>query len=319
MKVSACFGVILLVIALCQAGPTPKAAEKKSLVDDVKLETKTADLKIKETGEDKDRAKKSAASFCVQINSGSSQPTQISCKGNQSETPKVPLTIQTQTIPQHIQTFNVVQPVAQIPQANVVVPQPVVQPFQTVQIVQPALQPYVQSIPAVSIIQSVPQSNIIQTNSISKPKPKPTPVPAPIIEIKPTTEEPKPLRIEQAPQPLPQPQETLSILPVASPCHEHAIAIPSSPVVLVSEPEPAQFTTVVQVPSIGSCNNPLHGIISPCTCQDNVAVLSEPNIETMAMKILPITSYSSLFPGSSFRMPYDSNIASYITPQVSSS
>lgn len=316
MHVNACFAILLLAIALAQAGPAPKTIEKKSLAEDTKLETKKADLKIEEAGEDKDRAKKSATTFCVQIKPGSTQPTQVPCPCNQAAVQRMPVTVQSQSVPQQIQAMSLVQPVAQVaqvPQANILVPQPVLPPFNTLQIVQSAAQPCVQSAPAVNIIQSIPQSNIGQR--IPKPKPKPRPTSAPAVEIETITEAPKPERIEQVPQVLSEPQETLTVLPYAPACHDHLITIPSSPLMLMTEPEPAQLATIVQMPS--SCSNPLHGVISPCSCQSNVAVLNEPGVESMSMEMLPVMSYSSAYARSPLVTPYLSNMVQRVMTQVS--
>ncbi|XP_076233434.1 uncharacterized protein LOC143178578 [Calliopsis andreniformis] len=305
MKIKNCFAVILLVIALTQANPTPKTIEKKLLTDD-----------IKETNENKDRVKKSAATFCVHIKPESSKPTLISCKENQAVVQKDPLILHAQTAPQQVQTLNVVQSISQVPQASIVVPQPVIQPFQTLQIVQPTPQPCAQASPSINMIQSIPQSNINQLNSKPQPQPKPKPTLPPVVEVKPSIDAPKPERFEQAmefaPQPLLQPQETLSVLSATPTYREHIIATPCNPLGLDAELGPAQFAPVVQIPST-FCGNPLHGIISPCTCQNNVAFLSEPSMETM--KILPVTSYSSSFPISSLIIPQDTKMTSYITQQ----
>lgn len=296
MHINACFAVLLLAIALAQAGPAPKTIEKKSLAEDTKLETRKADLKIEEAGEEKDRAKKSATTFCVQIKPGSAEAIQV------------------QSVPQQIQAMNLVQPVAQVaqvPQANILVPQPVLPAFNTLQIVQPATAPCMQSAPAVNIIQSIPQSNIIQ--HIPKPKPKPMPTSAPAVEIETTTEAPKPDRIELAPEPLPKPQETLTVLPYAPACQDQLITIPSSSLVLMTEPERAQLATIIQVPS--SCNNPLHGFISPCSCQSNVAVLNEPSVESMSMKMLPAMSYSSPYARSAAMTRYPASMGQRVITQ----
>lgn len=308
MHLNVCFLCLFLCVALIEAGPAPKTIEKKSLTEDVKSESKKTDLKIEETGEDKDRSKKST--FCVQIGSEASQPAQVSWKENQMAVQKIPMALHTQSQP--IQTLNVLQPVAQtLSQASVMVPQQMVQPIHTLQIVQSPPQPCAQSAPAVNIIQSVPQTNVIK--SIQKPKPKPKPT---ATETKPVSEEQKPMRIEQIPQPLPEPQETLTVLPVAPTCHEHLITVPSNPMMLVPELEQPQMAAFVQVPSMLPCTNPLHGFLNPCSCQQNLAMFSESGIEPMAMKMLPIT-YSSTFARPPLIMPYDTKAFSHVVINVS--
>ena len=314
MHINACFAILLLAIALAQAGPAPKTVEKKSLAEDTKLETRKADLKIEEAGEEKDRAKKSATTFCVQIKPGSTEAIQVPCKDNQAVAQRMPFTIQSQSVPQQIQAMNFVQPVAQVaqvPQANILVPQPLLPAFNTLQIVQPATPPCMQSAPAVNIIQSIPQSNIVQ--HIPKPKPKPMPTSAPAVEVETITKAPKPDRIEQAPEPLPEPQETLTVLPYAPACQDQLITIPSSSLVLMTEPELAQLATIIQVPS--SCNNPLHGVISPCSCQSNLAVLNEPSVESMSMNMLPAMSYSSPYARSAAMTRYPASIGQRVLTQ----
>ncbi|XP_043256256.1 uncharacterized protein LOC122399555 [Colletes gigas] len=297
MRLSACFAILVVAVALSQAGPVPKITEKKSLVEDVKQESTKTDLKIEENGEDKDRAKKSAGTFCVQINPGSTQPTQVSCQGNQAAVQT--LAIQAEPVSQQIQTLGMLQPyVHVVPQTGIVMPQPLVPSINTLQIVQPAAQPCAQSIPSVNIIQS--------DQSIPKPKPKPKPTSTSMVDIKTTTK--RPLRIEKLPQSLPEPQETLAMLPIAPACHDHIITIPSNPVVVVPQFDQNQLASIVQVPSVSSSDNPLHNILNPCTCQKNVAVLNEPSVEPMAMQMVPVMSYSSSLAKSPMMMPYNFNM-----------
>ncbi|XP_033337931.2 uncharacterized protein LOC117227094 [Megalopta genalis] len=306
MRFTVCFSILVLGVALTQAGPTVKATEKKSLTEDSNLGSEKEVLKIDDPGSDKDRAKKSA-SFCVEIKPGSSHPNQVPCKSNQAVVQKSTFDVQSESAAQPVQTYSFVQPSYvqsySVPQASITLPQQFVQPYQSLQVVQSSSQPYAEPTPSVNIIPSVPQTNVVPQTSVEKPKAKPTP--APSVETK---ERPKLMRIEQAPEALPVPQETLTVLPVAPAYHEHLYAIPSTSMMIHTEPEQMQVASLLQVPSVSPCGNPLHGILSPCPCQNNMAILSESAVEPMAIKVLSAMPYSTQFARSPVVMPYDSKM-----------
>lgn len=269
MKLNLCFLFLLLGATLIQAIPISKATEKKSLTEDSKVKITKENLKVEEIGEEKDRSKKAA--FCLQIEPSSSQASQIGLNENQLPIQNIPLTVQTQFVPQQVQTLNLVQPTLQsLSEANNIVFPQQIQPLRTLQIVQP-------SVP----IQSTLQADNLQADikSVSKPEQTST-----IDTEQHATEQLKSMRIKKHPQPLLAPQEALSVLPVV-PTYQDLM--------LISDNEPKQ-TTFVQVPTI-SCNNYLHRTLAECTCQ---------KMEPMAMNMLPIVPYSPTYVRSSLVMPH---------------
>ncbi|XP_017754462.1 PREDICTED: uncharacterized protein LOC108546740 [Eufriesea mexicana] len=269
MKLNTCFLFLLLGATLIQAIPVSKTIEKKSLAEDSKVKITKENLKAEEIGEEKDRSKKAA--FCLQIEPGSSQVPQIGLSENQLPIQNIPLTMQTQFVPQQVQTLNLVQPTFQsLPQADIVFPRQI-QPIHTLQIVQPS-----------APIQSSPQTDNVQTDIKSIAKPEPT---STIESEQHATEHSKPMHIKKHPQPLPVPQEALTVLPVVPTYQDHLM--------LISDNEPKQ-TTFVQVPTI-SCNNYLHRTLAECTCQ---------KMEPVAMNMVPIVPYSSTYARSSLVMPH---------------
>ncbi|CAL7942401.1 unnamed protein product [Xylocopa violacea] len=290
MKFNACFLFLLLSVTLIRANPALKTTEKKSLTEESKAEATKENLKIEETGEDKDRSKKAA--LCLQIEPISPQTAQIALNEHQLGLQNIPLAVQTQSIPQQVQSLSVVQPVASslsqanivvpqqmiqhfpqsLSQANIVLPQQIVNPVHTLRIVQPAIQPCAQSAPSVNIIQSTPQNKVSQT--AQKPKPKPTATH--IKETEPVKELSKPMRIEKQPLPLPAPQETLSVMPVVPTFQQEQM-------MLIPETEEATF---IQIPSHPICSNPLHGLMTECTCQ---------KMDSSALNMMPVASYPATY------------------------
>lgn len=280
MNFNACFLLLLVSITLMHAGPTHKTIEKKSLAEDTKVETIKEDLKIEETGEQKDRSKKAAV--CLQIDPASPQVAL-----NENFVQNIPLMVQAQLVPQQVQTLNFVQPIPQsLPQASIVVPQQIIQPasqpLSQANIVLP--QQMLQPIHNVQIVQ--PSSEPHSANQIVQPPeeletdPEPESTPSPKTEIESVTNH---MNIEKPSQPLPVRQEALTMVPVVPRYQE---------LMFISEPEHATF---VQVPSISACNH-FHNPLTKCTCQ---------NIEPMTMNIMPFMSYASPYDTkSSLMMPH---------------
>ncbi|XP_076652858.1 uncharacterized protein LOC143359080 [Halictus rubicundus] len=297
MRLSVCFSIVVLAVALAKASPAAKAVEKKSLVEDAKLESKKEDLQIEDTGSDKDRAKKSAT-FCVEIKPGSVQPVQVPCKGSQQVVQSESL------VAQPVQSYNVVRPsyvqpsyvqssyVQSMPQASIVLPQQMAAPYQTFQLVQSSPQPCAQPVPSVNIVPSVPQTENVPQASVEAPNSKPDPEEA-------LKDQLKPERIEEASEPLPVPQENLAYLPVAPSYHEHLFALPSSSMMMYPELEQIRMASVFQdSPTVLPSN-----ILTRCPCQNNMAAFSEGAVEPMA--VLP---YSSEVAGPPTMMPHNARV-----------
>lgn len=287
MKFNACFLLVWASVTLIHAGPTHKTIEKKSLAEDTKVEAIKEDLKIEETGEQKDRSKK--ATVCLQIDPASPQVAL-----NENFVQNVPFMVQAQLVPQQVQTLNFVQPVPQslpqasivvpqqmiqsasqpLSQANIVLPQQMLQPIQNVQIVQPSFEPH-------------SANQIVQPPEDLETVPQPEPTPSPKTEIESVTNTPNHVNIEKPSQPLSAPQEALTVLPRYQ------------ELMFISEPEHATF---VQIPSISSCNH-FHNPLTKCTCQ---------NIEPVAMNMMPFVSHPSPYDARSpLMMPFVSHPSPY--------
>ncbi|XP_076757287.1 uncharacterized protein LOC143427240 [Xylocopa sonorina] len=297
MEFNACFLFLLLSATLIQANPALKTTEKKSLTEESKADASKENLKIEETGEDKDRSKKAA--LCLQIDPIPSQTVQTTFSEHQLGLQNIPLVMQAQSVPQQLQSLSIVQPVAPslsqanivvpqqmiqpCPQANMVLPQQVVNPVQTLQIVQPPTQLYGQSASSVNIIQSTPQNKGFQI--AQKPKPKPKPTAHNVEETESVKELPKPMRMEKQPMPLPAPQESLSMMPIVPTYQQEQM-------MLIPETEQATF---IQIPShpISGCSNPLHGLMTECTCQ---------KMDSSALNMMPVASYPATY--ASMTMPH---------------
>jgi len=77
MHLSSCCALFLLALVACQAAPSPKGAIEKS-ISEAETFAKN-DIQLEDTGaENKDRAKKSATTFCVEVRSG--KPEQVPCR-----------------------------------------------------------------------------------------------------------------------------------------------------------------------------------------------------------------------------------------------
>jgi len=77
MHLKSSCALFLLAFVACQAIPSPKIIDKKSISDTEAKVTKDS-LTLEDAGTDKDRAKKSATTFCVEVRSEKDE--QVSCK-----------------------------------------------------------------------------------------------------------------------------------------------------------------------------------------------------------------------------------------------
>lgn len=84
MHSKSCYALFLLVLVACQAAPSHKIIEKSINETGAKFAKK--DLKLEDTGADKDRTKKSTT-FCVQVHSGKEEI--IPCNQEVKETPVI--------------------------------------------------------------------------------------------------------------------------------------------------------------------------------------------------------------------------------------
>lgn len=234
MHSKSCYALFLLALVACQAAPSHKIIEKSNNETEAKLGKE--DLKLENTGADKDRAKKSTT-FCVQVHSGKEEI--VPCKQEIKETPVI--NIKSPDLPP------APIPLIQYPVSNLVVQQPLPQPSSSVplhQVPQVIPQPTSVHVPVQSHqsasftalqpllqppLQPMSQQHVhVQTQqqhfSVPEPVPQvhvqqpvvPAPAPTPIINILPAStapcEKPKLQPLQQIhtfhaiqpPQPTPQ-------------------------------------------------------------------------------------------------------------------
>ncbi|EFN74322.1 hypothetical protein EAG_08585 [Camponotus floridanus] len=235
MHSKSCYALFLLALVACQAAPSHKIIEKSNNETEAKLAKE--DLKLENTGADKDRAKKSTT-FCVQVHSGKEEI--VPCKQELKETPVINI-----KSPEYKpQIASAPTPLIQYPVSNIVVQQPLlpsssVPVHEVPQVIHPTgvHVPIQQSTSSFSTSFTAPQSVLqpisqqhlhVQTPqqhfSVPEPVPQvhlqqpvvPAPAPTPIINIIPAPAapceklEPQPpqqihtVHAFQPPQPAPQ-------------------------------------------------------------------------------------------------------------------
>ncbi|GAB1864249.1 hypothetical protein CAJAP_05328 [Camponotus japonicus] len=228
MHSKSCYALFLLALVACQAAPSHKIIEKSNNETEAKLAKE--DLKLENTGADKDRAKKSTT-FCVQVHSGKEEI--VPCKQEIKETPVVNI----KSPEYRLQTA----PLIQYPVSNIVVQQPVPQPSSSVPVHQaPQVIPqqtvvHVPVQPQQSASFTAPQQHVhvqTQPQHFSVPEPSscpqvhvqqpvvPAPAPTPIINIIPAPAAP-------CEKPEPQPPQQIHTVHVVQPLQP----APQSPVI----------------------------------------------------------------------------------------
>ncbi|XP_020279098.1 vegetative cell wall protein gp1-like [Pseudomyrmex gracilis] len=245
MYLKSCCTLLLLALVACQAAPSPKIIETK---------TTNKELTIEETGEEKDRAKKSTTTFCVQINSDGKQEA-IPCDPQKPilqpvspihivpvQVPPLVLPSQPAPLPAPLLPFplppNVVVPAPIPAPAPAPTPAPAPAPTPAPAPVPPRVVPAPTPAPAPAPTPApapVPPRVVPVPTPKPAPTPAPTPAPAPAPAPAPTTTTPKP-----ALQPILQPT-----IPVLPPC----IEVP---------PQPSPVPPVINIPS-APCTSPSFG------------------------------------------------------------
>ncbi|XP_029158711.1 adhesive plaque matrix protein-like [Nylanderia fulva] len=277
MHSKTCCALFLLALVACQAAPSSKIIEKKSISE---TETKLAEetLNPEDTGADKDRAKKSTT-FCVELRSGKEEV--VPCRNQEIKQYPVPnikpsyAVVQTAPAPQFPLSNVLVQPVPSQPQPSQIVvqpnyyqvPEPVPQFIQVQSqqpsVVEPAPQKSHQTViqpvatapaptPIINIIPAPvsppcehapqkpqPPQEQIHTVHIVQPKPEPQPQSKPVLEPKvEVKEKPVPQRVEVAPIVTPSCKSELIIAP--TPVEYYPVA--------VRQEEPARLVEYVEAP-----------------------------------------------------------------------
>ncbi|KYN07426.1 Solute carrier family 25 member 36-A [Cyphomyrmex costatus] len=76
MYLKSCCALFLLALVACQAAPSFQATEK--LINEAETRLTKSNIELEGTGAEKDRAKKSATTFCVEVRSGKTE--KVPCK-----------------------------------------------------------------------------------------------------------------------------------------------------------------------------------------------------------------------------------------------
>ncbi|XP_014610788.1 PREDICTED: putative ankyrin repeat protein RF_0987 [Polistes canadensis] len=253
-----CLLTVFLANAL--AGPIKKISEKKSLVENTKLDKEAP--KIDEIGTDKDRSKKSTTTFCVEIRPGSNEPVQCSCKDKEAHNQHLaaqqipqaisyaatqPAQLQPASPPHSVniihapaqppQTLNIIQPAPTLHAVQFLQPQSPQGPssVQTLNFLQPSVhksEPYHQTINfgAPSHEEEKP-SNPIQYEKIIEFPSEPTPNPAP-----------EPINEKVVPESTPQPAPEVIVVPQPAP---EVVIIPQP----APQPTPEPIPTILPQPT----------------------------------------------------------------------
>ncbi|XP_076629960.1 uncharacterized protein LOC143346088 [Colletes latitarsis] len=247
MHLNASFAVLLLALAMAQAVPATRI-EKKSLTEDA------IELEEVDDVDDNDRSKKSTFLVDVRPAAENQESAKISLQSEgqsavqtfnlipqQCQTAPQIQTYNFQSAPQPVQAMSVIQSAPMVHQHSYVIPQQVVPPVHTLQIVQQP-QPCPQQA-SVNIIErqieatAAPETEIVTQPPAPKPKPEPKP--------------------EKIIAPEPQRMETINFVPVERPCNDKLVVVPPKPMVVIPEP------TVVKVPHCPhhshNCNCMQHG------------------------------------------------------------
>ncbi|KYN16742.1 hypothetical protein ALC57_10939 [Trachymyrmex cornetzi] len=202
MYLKSCCALFLLALVACQAAPSSQAIEKS--INEAETFAKT-NIELEGTGAEKDRAKKSATTFCVEVRSGKAE--KIPCTQElrpqglvQQETSKPVVIVQPISIPASVPVP--IPTVVEYPKQPLVIhQQPQILPRPTPQFVAPPPSPVPVKLPA-SAPASVPIIDIVPPTPASTPCDK-SPIVQPaqsqvhtlhVIHSQPT---PQPSRIER--------------------------------------------------------------------------------------------------------------------------
>ncbi|XP_071627653.1 uncharacterized protein [Temnothorax longispinosus] len=238
--------LFLLALVACQAAPSPKVIEKSINEAETTFDKNAI---LEETSADKGRAKKSATTFCVAVNSG--KPEQVPCRG--------------QEVRQDIaKPLVILQPIP-IPGPGYSKPIP----------------PPPQPSPSISLKQQQQSAQVVVPPPAPVPAPAPVqtpaPAPTPIINIIPQAPAPVPCDKPQQPQqpqqpihmvhviqPQPQPPQRPSVMVIQPPQQEKPVPKPQN---ILPSP-PIQFNVLPQRPTCRTCNGfippqPLNFLVQP--------------------------------------------------------
>ncbi|KAK2583410.1 hypothetical protein KPH14_009397 [Odynerus spinipes] len=276
--------ILALALASVVAGPVAKVTEKKSLIGNTKLEKEAP--KIEEIGDEKDRAKKSTTTFCVEIRPGTNEAVQTPCACKDKQEP-VP-----QSAPQ------------QIPQlAPQLAPQPAPQVAP-----QAAPQPTAASAPpSVNIIHAPPQQP--QTLNIIQPAPtlhavhfvQPQSAPSAIQNLhifQPAAHLPEPVPQYHQYEPSSKPSEESH---PSEPVHAEAIVKPSEPA-----PQPAPLPAPQPEHAEHGHKSQVH--VSVVTEDKNKEEESKPHFENIVQPVQRPVETIKIVPVAPLRQPCEEQV-----------
>lgn len=223
MHLNSCCALFLLALVACQAAPSPKGAIEKS-VSEAETFAKN-DIQLEDTGAEKDRAKKSATTFCVEVRSG--KPEQVPCRPQEVRPQRLQGESKPVVIVQPIPISAPVLPSYEFPREPVVIktqpPQP--QPPQNYNVIQQQQ----------SSTNVQPQPQVVQT---PQPTPAPAAVPAPpptsIINIVPSAPTSEPCNKQPT---IVQPQQPQQIHTIHHVIHPQQTPRPSVTVIQEVKPQ----------------------------------------------------------------------------------
>lgn len=206
MHLNSCCVLFLLALVACQAAPSSKDVTEQS-ISEAETFAKN-DIQLENTGAEKDRAKKSATTFCVEVRSG--KPEQVPCR--QEVRPQ-------RILQEQREPLVIVQPIP------ISAPVPVEYPRQPIVIqTQPQQPQQVQPPQGVNVVQqqqstnNQPQPQVVQTQPMPAPVAVQAPAPPPtsIINIVPSAPTSVPCNKPTVMQPE-QPQQVHTIHHVIHP------------------------------------------------------------------------------------------------------
>ncbi|XP_070170197.1 uncharacterized protein [Polyergus mexicanus] len=228
MYSKSCCALFLLALVACQAAPSPKIIEKST---ETASKLVKEDIKLEDTGADKDRAKKSTT-FCVEVRSGKEElvpcKQELPIKQTQQvldlKTPEYkPMTImQTASVPASVQ-----YPV-QYPVSNIMMQQPMPQ-LSPISLLQPPSQVVVSAQPQQQVPEPITHQHVIHVQT------QPQQTSAPVSQVQ------SQQSAFSAPAPAPAPTPIINIIPApaSAPCEK--------PSVMQPQPIPPQQVHTVHV------------------------------------------------------------------------
>lgn len=133
MHLKSCCALFLLALIACQAAPSPKLEQT---ISEAETTFNQNGIQLEETGAEKERAKKSAATFCVELRAG--KPEQVPCRPPQEVRPQGPIQQEISKPVVIVQPIPIPAPVpVDYPKQPIIIQPQLPQPLQPPQLPQP--------------------------------------------------------------------------------------------------------------------------------------------------------------------------------------